>query len=233
MSPTGSTNTNDKTVDLEQQATISPREQPALPYVPRNFANPAPLGLLSFATSIFMISLLELEPRGVKVPNIVVPNMVFFGGAAQTISGIMEFVAGNTFGATVFTAYAAFNLAYALIYLPGSGIITAYTDAETGAPLPEFHQAIAMFVWAWFIISVIFTVASVRSSWALLGLLVFVDLDLILLAAGNMLGQESCLKASSAFGFAAAALGYWAGAAGLWGNGITPINLPVGPLKKD
>ncbi|KAI1084938.1 GPR1/FUN34/yaaH family-domain-containing protein [Whalleya microplaca] len=232
MSPAGST-TDDKTVDLEQQATISPREQPALPYVPRNFANPAPLGLLSFATSIFMISLLELEPRGVKVPNIIVPNMVFFGGSAQTISGIMEFVAGNTFGATVFTAYAAFNLAYALIYLPGSGILTAYTDAETGALLPEFHQAVAMFVWAWWIISIIFTVASVRSSWALVGVLVFVDIDLLLLAVGNMLGQEALLKASSGFGFAAAALAYWAGAAGLWGNGITPINLPVGSLKKE
>lgn len=63
-----------------------------------------------------------------------------------------------------------------------------------------------MFVWAWWIISIIFTVASVRSSWALVGVLVFVDIDLLLLAVGNMLGQEALLKASSGFGFAAAAL---------------------------
>lgn len=85
-----------KATDLEKQATISPRDQISMPYVPRAFANPAPLGLLSFATSIFMISLLGLEPRGLKTPNIILPNLVFFGGAAQFIAGIMEFVAGNT-----------------------------------------------------------------------------------------------------------------------------------------
>ncbi|KAI1099194.1 GPR1/FUN34/yaaH family-domain-containing protein [Jackrogersella minutella] len=222
-----------KTTDLEKQATISPREQVGLPYVPRAFANPAPLGLLSFATSIFMISLLGLEPRGVKAPNIIIPNMVFFGGAAQFIAGIMEFVAGNTLGATLFTSYAAFNLAYALIFLPGSGIIAAYSDPSTGALIPEFDQAIAMFVWAWFIISMIFTVATVRSSWTLLGALVFVDITLILLAVGYMLGQEQCLKAASATGFITAALAYWAGTAGLWGDGITPFTVPVGSLKRE
>ncbi|KAI1441672.1 GPR1/FUN34/yaaH family-domain-containing protein [Annulohypoxylon stygium] len=222
-----------KATDLEKQATISPRDQISMPYVPRAFANPAPLGLLSFATSIFMISLLGLEPRGLKTPNIILPNLVFFGGAAQFIAGIMEFVAGNTLGATLFTSYAAFNLAYALIFLPGSGIMTAYSDPSTGKLLAEFDQAIAMFVWAWFIISMIFTVATVRSSWTLFGALIFVDLTLILLAVGYMLDQEACLKAASATGFVTAALAYWAGTAGLWGDGITPINLPVGSLKRE
>lgn len=109
-------------------------------------------------------------------------------------------------GATLFSSYAAFNLAYALIFLPGSGILAAYTDSETGALMPEFDQAIAMFIWAWFIMSVIFTVASVRSSWTLLAALVFVDFTLILLAVGHMLGEESCLKAGSATGLVTAAL---------------------------
>jgi succinate-acetate transporter protein len=60
----------------------------------------------------------------------------------------MEFISGNTvrahrfpngfylftkiiqFGATVFPAYGAFNLSYAMIYLPGSGILVAYTDSS-------------------------------------------------------------------------------------------------------
>lgn len=127
--------------------------------------------------------------------------------------------------------------------------------------MPEFDQAIAMFIWAWFIMSVIFTVASVRSSWTLLAALVFVDFTLILLAVGHMLGEESCLKAGSATGLVTAALACksgstkfsclrhlrkqeveytdanlredWAGTAGLWGDGTTPFNLPVGSLKKD
>lgn len=84
--------------------------------------------------------------------------------------------------------------------------MTAYSDPSTGKLLAEFDQAIAMFVWAWFIISMIFTVATVRSSWTLFGALIFVDLTLILLAVGYMLDQEACLKAASATGFVTAAL---------------------------
>ncbi|KAH9884556.1 GPR1/FUN34/yaaH family-domain-containing protein [Xylariomycetidae sp. FL2044] len=216
--------------DLERQSTVSPRDQPAMPYVPRNLANPMPLGLLAFATSLFTLSLFELHPRGVQHNNIVITNMIFFGGVSQVIAGIMEFFTGNTFGATVFNSYGAFNLAYALIYLPGSGIIDAYIDPETSALSPEFNQAVAMFVWGWFIMSVIFTLAAVRSSWVLLIALVFVDLCLMLIACGQMVDNEEVLKASAVFGLVAAALAYYAGAAGLFGNGVTPFNLPLGPL---
>lgn len=85
-------------IDLERQATASPREQVDLRYGSRSLANPTPLGLLAFATSIFMISLINLQPRGLKTPNIIVGVLVFYGGTAQVIVGIMEFVIGNTVG---------------------------------------------------------------------------------------------------------------------------------------
>lgn len=192
--------------DLEAQVTISPRDQIALPYVPRNFANPAPLGLTAFATSIFLISLMGLDPRGVNQPNIIVSTMIMFGGLCQYIAGIMEFVAGNTFGATVFSAFAGFNVAYALIFIPGTGILAAYADPTTGEPLPSLPQAIAMFVWAWFIVCVVFTVAATRASWVLLLLLVFVDLNLLFTAVGYMMDNAGLMKASSAMGFIAAFL---------------------------
>jgi hypothetical protein len=59
-------------------------------------ANPAPLGLLAFATSIFMISLINVKPRGIETSNIVIANMMFFGGAAQFLAGIMDFIHCNT-----------------------------------------------------------------------------------------------------------------------------------------
>lgn len=110
------------------------------------------------------------------------------------------------FGATVFSSYAGFNLAYALIFIPGSGIMAAYTDAQTGELSPQFPQALAMFVWAWLIVSVIFTVAATRSSWVLLILLVFVDLTLVFLAAGNMADVPQLQTAASATGFIASFL---------------------------
>lgn len=72
------------------------RAQPALPVVHRSLANPAPLGLLSFATGIFLISMYGVQARGIMTPNVLVGVLVFFGGICQFIAGLMEFAAGNT-----------------------------------------------------------------------------------------------------------------------------------------
>ncbi|KAL9069539.1 MAG: hypothetical protein Q9161_005457 [Pseudevernia consocians] len=223
---------------LEAQRTDD-SSQPGMPIYHRRFANPAPLGLLSFATSVFLVSLTGMGTRGVQTPNIIVTTMIFFGGICQYIAGIMEFVAGNTvrptsllpLGATLFSAYAGFNVAYALIFIPGTGVLAAYTDTATGKPLPELDQALALLVWAWFILSVIFTVATTRASWSLLLALVFFDLELLLLAVGYTVGNDQILLASRGVGFVVCFCGYWSGAAGLWGSGTTMINLPTGDLS--
>jgi succinate-acetate transporter protein len=59
-----------------------------------------------------------------------------------------------------------------------------------------------MYCWAWFILTAIFTVAAVRSSWVLLLTLFFLDVELLLLAAGYMAGSTSVLKAANSVGFA-------------------------------
>ncbi|KAJ4412370.1 hypothetical protein N0V91_000842, partial [Didymella pomorum] len=218
-------------IDMEKQAANSDRlerlrtdgghvastEQPSLPVVHRRLANPAPLGLLSFATGIFLISILGVNARGVTTPNVLVGVLMFFGGVCQFISGIMEFVAGNTFGATVFPSYAAFNFSYAMIYIPGTGIIAcessllnrswsaidsaaAYTDSS-GQLRSEFGQALAMYCWAWFILTVIFTVAAIRSSWVLFLTLFFLDVELLLLAAGYMANSSATLVTANSVGF--------------------------------
>ena len=139
-------------------------------------------------------------------------------------------IAGNTFGATVFPAYGAFNLAYAMIYLPGSGILAAYTDKATGVVSPEFSQALAMWLWAWFILSFIFFVGAMRSSWVLFVNLGILCVELALLATGYMVENKQLLTAGSSLGLVVSFLAYYAGAAGLWAGGLTPINLPTFPM---
>jgi succinate-acetate transporter protein len=78
---------------------IDDRGQPSLPVVHRSFANPAPLGLLSFATGMFLISILGVHARGIPTNNIMFGVLMFFGGVCQFIAGIMEFIAGNTVSA--------------------------------------------------------------------------------------------------------------------------------------
>jgi len=211
---------------------VDDRSQPSLPVVHRTFANPAPLGLLSFATGMFLISIYGVHARGITTPNVLVGDLMFFGGVCQYISGIMEFIAGNTFGATVFTSYGAFNLSYAMIYIPGTGIMASYTDAS-GQLSPEFSQALAMFVWAWFILTVLFTIAAMRSSWVLFLDLLALDIDLLLLACGYMTGNQSLLTAGNSFGFVVTFFSYWAGCAGLWAGGLTPLNVPTFAMYKE
>lgn len=193
---------------LEQVRTagghVADRGQPSMPVVHRNFANPAPLGLLSFATGIMLISLLGVHARGIQTPNILVGVIMFFGGVCQFIAGIMEFIAGNLFGATVFPAYAAFNFSYAMIFVPGTGILAAYTDSQSGALSADYYNALGMFCWAWFILTVIFTVAAVRSSWMLFFTLFFLDIEFLLLAVGYMVQSTSTLVAANSVGFVVA-----------------------------
>jgi len=69
-------------------------------------ANGAPLGLLGFGLTTV---LLNLHNAGLLPMSIVILSMgLAMGGFAQIIVGVMEFVAGNVFGATAFTAYGAF-----------------------------------------------------------------------------------------------------------------------------
>ena len=57
-------------------------------------------GLFSFASTTFILSLVNVQTRGVKEPNVVVGMALFTGGLAQLLAGMWEFPRGNTFGAT-------------------------------------------------------------------------------------------------------------------------------------
>jgi succinate-acetate transporter protein len=188
---------------LEQVRTagghVADRGQPAMPVVHRTFANLVPLGVLSFATGIFLISILGVHARGIATPKILVGVILFFGGLCQFKAGIVEFIAGNSFGATVFPTYAAFKFSCAMIYLPRTGIISACTD-ENGLRVSEFNNAIGMYCWAWFILTVIFTITATRSSWPLFLTLFSLDVELLLLAVGCMLSNDTTLLTANSIG---------------------------------
>lgn len=78
-------------------------------------ANPGPLGLLGFGLTTVLLNLHNAE----IIPlSIVIVAMGFaLGGAAQIIAGIMEFIKGNTFAATAFTAYGFFWWSLILIWI--------------------------------------------------------------------------------------------------------------------
>jgi uncharacterized protein len=64
--------------------------QPGLyrPTTERKFANPAPLGLSAFALTTFVLSLINIQNRGVLQPNIVVSLAFGYGGLVQLLAGM-------------------------------------------------------------------------------------------------------------------------------------------------
>ena len=69
-------------------------------------ANPAPLGLMGFGMTTF---LLNIHNAGFfPVGSMILSMGMFYGGLAQIIAGVMEFVNGNTFATTAFTSYGVF-----------------------------------------------------------------------------------------------------------------------------
>ena len=65
-----------------------PSHAPAPAPEPRKFANPAPLGLCGFALTTFVLSLINMEARGITTPNIVVASAFGYGGLVQLLSGM-------------------------------------------------------------------------------------------------------------------------------------------------
>lgn len=64
--------------------------QPGLykPTTDRKFANPAPLGLAAFALTTFVLSLINVQARGVTEPNIVIAAAFGYGGLVQLLAGM-------------------------------------------------------------------------------------------------------------------------------------------------
>ena len=78
------------------------------------YADPAPLGLVAFALTIFVFSLVNAgiiaqgsDPEQ-QIVNLYLPLALFYGGLAQLIAGLFEFRNKNTFGLMGFVSYGVF-----------------------------------------------------------------------------------------------------------------------------
>jgi len=215
--------------DIEKQASSSGAagyEGGRSPHL-RTIANPAPLGLFSFASTTLILSLVNVQTRSVAVPNIVVGMAIGCGGLAQLLAGMWEFACGNTFGATAFSSYGAFWISYGIIFIPGSGILDAYTgqDAELG-------NAVAFYLTPWFIFTFIMFIASLRSTFALASLFFCLTMTFMFLMIGAYTLKENLNKVGGGFGLLTAAIAYYAAASGLITQQASYFALPVGDLPK-
>jgi len=175
-----------------------------------HIANPAALGLISFASTTFILSLYNTTARDIHTPNAVVGMALFCGGLAQLLAGMWEFPKGNMFGATAFSSYGAFCLSYATILLPGSGIGAAYADEA------EFASAIGIYLMTWFVVTFLFFIVALRKSFAFIALFGFLWMTFLLLGVAEFVGSNgnatmsgNIAKAGGALGIVTALVAYY------------------------
>ncbi|MFE9311014.1 acetate uptake transporter [Streptomyces sp. NPDC088353] len=154
---------------------VRAQARPADP-TPVAYADPAPLGLAGFAMTTILLSIINTNL--LKEPGAIFPVLglaAFYGGLAQFVAGFFEFRRGNTFGATMFGSFGAFWLTY-------------WWLVPRVAVVGDAHNALGLFLLAWGIFSAYMAVAALRTSLAVLAVLVLLAITFVLLAIGEFQG---------------------------------------------
>ncbi|KAL0579073.1 hypothetical protein V5O48_002915 [Marasmius crinis-equi] len=196
--------------------------------VKNTIANPAPLGLFSFASTTLILSFYNTTVRGIHTPNIVIGMALFCGGLAQFLAGMWEFPKGNTFGATAFTSYGAFWLSYATIFIPGSGVLAAYTDKK------EQASAVGIYLMTWMTVTFLFFIVALRKSASFIALFGFLTITFMCLGIGDLAGQPNATKAGGVLGVITALIAYYIGLSEmLTAEKAAVVQLPLFAFKHD
>jgi len=101
-------------------------------------ANPAPLGLIGFAATTWLLSMINAGWFGKESMPLVLAMALAFGGGAQMLAGLLSYVRGNTFATVAFLSYGAFWLSF-----------VAYVQTFGGSAPPPF-VGWYLFVWGLF-----------------------------------------------------------------------------------
>jgi len=185
------------------------------PTTHRKFANPAPLGLAAFALTTFILSLVNMQARGVTTNNVVVGAAYAYGGLVQLLAGMWEMAVGNTFGATALSSYGGFWISFAIIETAGGfGIVSAYGDDAV-----QLNSALGFYLIGWFIFTTILVFCTLKSTLAFFLLFFTLDLAFLMLAIARFQLHDGApsvpiTKAGGFFGLLAAFLAWynaWAG----------------------
>ncbi len=160
-------------------------------------ADPAPLGLMGFATTTFVLSLVNagvIDQGGDA--KVVIGLAAFYGGLAQLLAGMWEFHNGNTFGGVAFSSFGAFWLSFVAFFIPGFG--TAF-----GTAAGPTHTALGYYAVAWAIVTGMLLLGTFRLNGGLVVVFALLFITFIFLAIGFF--------ANAPFGSGATAIGGWLG----------------------
>jgi succinate-acetate transporter protein len=176
-------------------------------------ANPAPLGLAAFALTTFVLSIANTGVIPAGSAAAVIGLALFYGGLGQLLAGMWEFRAGNTFGATAFSSYGCFWLAF------------GFTLWQKITFPPE---ALGWFLLAWGFITLLLLLSILKSNFALIGVFVFLTLTFIVLGIAELTGASGLGQVGGWLGIITALLAWYTAFADLLALNQSTFTLPKG-----
>jgi succinate-acetate transporter protein len=183
-------------------------------------ADPGALGLAAFAMTTFVLSVFNAGLLSESLETVVIPLALFYGGIAQLLAGMWEFRRGNVFAATAFSSYGAFWLAFAM-YI--TKIVPTLDKAHA-------NQATGLFLLAWTIFTAYMTVASLRTTGAIVAVFAPLTLTFLLLAVGAFAESAAIDKVGGWVGLLTAVTAWYASFATVTNATWKRDVLPVKPL---
>ena len=192
------------------------------------WGNSGPLALAGFATTTFMLSMINANLVNFGTLPVVFAVAFAFGGLGQLIAGVIQLRMGNTFGGMLFTGYGAFWLSFFAI---GEFFLK-------DVPLAQVGHALGLFLYAFGIFTVVMIAASFRTSITVITTLFLLAVTFFVLGVGNYTAAVPTPAASGTIrtggwiGLAVAALAFYLALAEVCEATYGRAILPLGPLAK-
>jgi len=215
----------------KQDPAATPRPAPTTPTPGgwgSSIADPGPLGLAGFALTTFVLSV--FNSGMIKTGDGVVLGLALaYGGLAQLLAGMWEFVKGNTFGATAFASFGAFWISFWWLI----DHVAGYAKGTAGNDL---NHGLGVYLLAWAIFTAYMTVGSLRVSGAVAAVFVFLTLTFLFLAIGKLSQSATATDSTGLYkfggwlGLITALLAWYASFAGVVNSTFKRVLLPVFPL---
>jgi succinate-acetate transporter protein len=193
----------------------TPSEAAVVPRFATTVADPGALGLAGFAMTTFVLSLANagiIAGAGAAVLGLA----LFYGGIAQLLAGMWEFVKGNTFGALAFSSYGAFWLAF-------WWLLTNPAAEKAAGP-----AGVGAFLLAWTIFTAYMTIAAVKSTRIVLFVFIALTVTFLFLTIGAFSGSEVATHVGGYLGLLTAVLAWYGSAASTINSTWKRVVLPVG-----
>jgi succinate-acetate transporter protein len=183
-------------------------------------ANPAPLGLMGFGLTTFVLSMMNanLVSFDKNLP-VVLGLAIAYGGLAQFLAGMWEFRTGNTFGAVAFTSYGAFWISFYFL------VQVQLPELAKGG---DALNAIGLYLWAWGIFTGVLFLCSFKGAKAVSVVLFLLTVTFVFLGIGNSDASNNVIHIGGYVGLATAAAAVYTAAALILESTYGRVVLPFG-----